>query len=183
MMTNQNKLSVREIETNDFQNIIDYFLNTDKNFLLAMGVDESKLPGRQEWVKLLLNEFELPVKKKKLYYTIWLLNDKPVGHSNINKIIFGEEAYMHLHMWHPEERQKGIGLAFMKLSLRFYFDSFKLKKLFCEPSAKNTPPNKTLEKLGFDFIEQLDIIPGWLNFFQTVNRWGMDLNKYKTLYG
>jgi [ribosomal protein S5]-alanine N-acetyltransferase len=182
-MINQNKLSVREINESDFENIIDYFLNADKNFLLAMGVDESKLPERQEWLKLLSDEFELPVKKKKLYYIIWLLNDEPLGHSNINKIIFGEEAYMHLHMWHPEKRQKGIGLEFMKMSLRLYFDKFELKKLFCEPYAKNPAPNKTLERLGFDFIEQHDTTPGWLNFFQTVNRWDMDLNKYKTLYG
>jgi RimJ/RimL family protein N-acetyltransferase len=69
----------------------------------------------------------------------------------------------------------------MKMSLRLYFDKFELKKLFCEPYAKNPAPNKTLERLGFDFIEQYDTTPGWLNFFQTVNRWGMDLNKYKTL--
>jgi [ribosomal protein S5]-alanine N-acetyltransferase len=180
---NQHKLSVREIEANDFESIVDYFLQADKNFLFALGVDVHKLPGREEWLKLLFYEFKQPIKKKKFYYLIWLLNGKPIGHSNINKIIFGEEAYMHLHMWCPEKRQQGIGLAFMKLSLRFYFDNFKLKKLFCEPNAKNLATNKTLEKLGFDFITQLDTTPGWLNFFQTVNRWGMDLNKYKTLYG
>jgi [ribosomal protein S5]-alanine N-acetyltransferase len=180
---NQNKLSVREIETTDFESIVDYFLLADESFLLAMGVDVSKLPRREEWLKLLTDEFEQPIEKKKFYYIIWLLNDKPVGHSNINKIIFGEEAYMHLHMWHSEKRQKGIGLAFMKMCLGIYFNKFELKKLFCEPYAKNPSPNKTLERLGFDCIAQLDTTPGWLNFFQTINRWCMDLSKYKTLYG
>jgi RimJ/RimL family protein N-acetyltransferase len=78
---------------------------------------------------------------------------------------------MHLHLWKPGERKKGLGTAFVKQTLPFYFNNLQLKNLFCEPNAHNTAPNKTLEKVGFRFIKQHITTPGWLNFEQPVNRW------------
>ncbi len=179
----QNKLSVREITENDFSAIVDYFLNADSDFLLALGVDASIMPERKAWLNLLADDYHQSVENKKFYYIIWLLDGTPVGHSNINKIIFGKEAYMHLHMWQLDNRQKGIGLQFVQMSVPYYINNFKLKNLYCEPYALNLPPNKTLQKAGFDFREQYETTPGWLNFFQKVNKWCMSNEKYKTLYG
>ena len=177
----QVKLSVRQLEVSDFENIVDYFLKSNDNFLLSMGVDISKLPSREAWLNILMSDFYLPAEKKSFYYIIWLMNNEPVGHSNINKIVLGEEAYMHLHLWQTEARKKGLGLDFLKLTLPYYFHTFKLKILYCEPSAVNAAPNKTLEKLGFDFIKSYDTIPGWINAYQTVNRWCLTEEKFKSL--
>lgn len=38
------------------------------------------------------------------------MDSNSVGHSNINKIVFANEAFMHLHMWHKQTKQKGIGV-------------------------------------------------------------------------
>jgi RimJ/RimL family protein N-acetyltransferase len=176
-----NNISVREIEKADFGSIVDYFLNADKDFLLSMGVDCSKLPKREDWLNLLADEYELPFGTKSFFYVIWQLDNMPVGHSNINKIVFGKEAYMHLHLWEPGKRGKGAGVELTKLSLPFYFDRFKLDRLYCEPSAFNLAPNRTLEKLGFEFVRQHDTIPGWINSYQTVNTWCLDVKKYQTL--
>ena len=175
-------ISVRNLEIEDHEKIVDYFLNSDKDFLISMGVDIPKLPGRQEWLDTLNSNFTLSISKKKFYYIIWLLDSKPVGHSNINKIIFANEAYMHLHMWHKQSRQKGIGVEFLRLALPYYFETFKLESLFCEPAASNTAPNKTLEKLGFDFLKSYDTVPGRITFYQTVNRWVLTKEKFKSLY-
>jgi RimJ/RimL family protein N-acetyltransferase len=183
MSMTRNDLSVRETAENDLENIVDYFLNTDKGFLTGMGVDILKLPKRNEWLKLLSFEYQQSINNKKFFYVTWLLNNIAVGHSNINKIIFCEEAYMHIHMWDSSNRQKGIGPEFIKMSLPYYFDNFKLKRLYCEPYALNPAPNNALEKSGFKFIEQYETIPGWLNFHQPVNKWYMDLEKYQLLSG
>lgn len=183
MHSSQNTLSVREIQEPDFANIVDYFLNADKDFLLMMGVDSSKLPEREKWLQLLSDEYNQPFERKKFYYVIWLLNNTPIGHSNINKIIFGEEAYMHLHIWDTQRRQKGAGVEFIKMSLPYYFDKFRLKRLYCEPSASNHAPNKTLEKSGFEFVKKYETMPGWINLFQTVNCWQLDFKKYQVLLG
>lgn len=89
---------------------------------------------------------------------------------------------MHLHLWQSQTRQKGIGLELLKLTLPYYFSTFKLENLFCEPAASNVAPNKTLEKLGFDFIQSYDTIPGWINTYQTVNRWVLTKEKINLLF-
>lgn len=147
-----------------------------------MGVDVSKLPSRQEWLDILRSNAASGIEAKMFFYMIWLLDNKPVGHSNINKIVFASEAYMHLHLWETQTRQKGMGLEFIRLTLPFYFDTFKLKNLFCEPSASNAAPNKTLKKAGFDFVKSYDTIPGWINTYQTVNRWVLTKEKYDYLF-
>jgi RimJ/RimL family protein N-acetyltransferase len=177
------KIAVRPIAESDFENIVDYFLKADKDFLAGMGVDTTKLPKREDWLKLLVNEYRQPLEKKQFFYVIWLQNNIPVGHSNINKIIFAKEAYMHLHMWGRDNRRKGAGLEFIKMSLPHYFSKFELQTLYCEPYALNPAPNKTLEKAGFEFIKTYDTTPGWINFHQSTNRWRMDLTKYKSLFG
>jgi RimJ/RimL family protein N-acetyltransferase len=174
----KNDLAIREITEPDFASMVDYFLKADIEYLAGMGVDAEKLPRREEWLQLLTDEFRKPPEKKGFFYVIWLLNNVPVGHSNINKIIFGEEAYMHLHLWSADIRQKGMGFEFIKMSLPYYFEKFKLKRLYCEPYAFNPAPNKTLKKLGFDFLKEYDTIPGWINLHQTVNKWCLDVDKY-----
>jgi RimJ/RimL family protein N-acetyltransferase len=170
--------SVREMTKNDIQSIIDYFLESSPEFLRGMGADVNKLPGKEEWSKIILGDFEKQAESKKLYYVIWQLNDIPVGHSNINDIIFGKEAYMHVHLWHPDNRNKGDGSYFIKESLIYYFKIFKLQKLFCQPYALNPAPNKTLHNIGFEFIKKYETIPGWLNFKQFVNLWVLDRNRF-----
>jgi hypothetical protein len=170
--------SVREMTMTDVNLIIDYFLESSPEFLRGMGVDINKFPGKKVWSKIILDDFEQPVEHKTLYYVIWQINDIPVGHSHINNIIFGEEAYMHLHLWHSDSRKKGDGSYFIKKSLVYYFQKFKLQKLFCQPYALNPAPNKTLHNAGFKFIKKYETIPGWLNFKQFVNLWVLDSDRF-----
>ncbi|NQY07065.1 MAG: GNAT family N-acetyltransferase, partial [Flavobacteriaceae bacterium] len=119
--------------------------------------------------------------KKESYALIWLVDNIPVGHSNVNKIVYGQEAYMHLHLWNQTTRKKGMGTELVKRSIPFYFKNLKLKELFCEPYAKNKAPNKTLEKVGFTFIKEHETIPGSLNSLQTVKRWRFSEEKLNEL--
>ena len=162
----------------DVNLIIGYFLEASPEFLRGMGADINRLPGKDEWVKIILDDLMQPVECKKFYYVIWQINDTPVGHSNINDIVFGAEAYMHIHLWNAVNRKKGDGSFFIKESLAYYFQKFKLRKLFCQPYALNIAPNKALQKVGFEFIRKYETIPGWLNFNQLVNLWVLDSDRY-----
>ncbi|HWY34787.1 MAG TPA: GNAT family protein, partial [Nitrosopumilaceae archaeon] len=108
-----------------------------------------------------------------------LLNNKNIGHSNVNKIVFGEEAHMHLHIWSEDVRKKGVGAELVKLTIPYFFENLKLKKLYCEPYALNQAPNKTLQKVGFEFVKKYRTTPGWLNFEQEVNLWVIYPDKFK----
>ena len=91
-------LSVREMTLSDIEHIVDYFVNADDDFLTGMGADKSKLPKREEWIKKLQLEHNKSYSEKEFYYIIWCIDDLPVGHSNINNIVFGQTATMHLHL-------------------------------------------------------------------------------------
>ena len=173
--------SVREIQKGDIPALTRYWLDADTAFLTGMGVDLDKLPGKEEFETMLSEQLEQPYEVKGSYCIIWEIDGKPVGHSNINKIIFGEEAYMHLHIWEAGVRQKGTGTAFVKLTLPYFFKNYQLKKLYCEPYALNPAPNKTLEKAGFQFLKKYITTPGWLNFEQEVNLWEMSFERFKDL--
>lgn len=175
------RLSVREQRLEDIQKIVEYFLNADHNFLLNMGVDASKLPSKQEWIDALTRNYYLDNDEKSIYYIIWLIKDKPVGHCNINKIVLKDKAYLHLHLWQSITRHKGLGAKFLKLSIPFFFEIFKLKKLYCEPYALNAAPNKTLHKLGFDLLSTYETVPGSINFKQQVNRWCLTEEKWQLI--
>lgn len=177
----ETELSVRELQQSDINLIADYWLKSDKSFMEAMGVDVTKIPAREQWFEMLMEQISLPIEEKKSYCIIWLVNDKPIGHSNINKIVFGKEAYMHLHIWETTKRKKGVGVDLVKLTLPYFFKNYKLEKLYCEPYALNPAPNKTLEKIGFEFVKTYATTPGWINFEQQVNLWQLTYEKFKAM--
>ncbi len=178
----ENKISAREIQEQDIEPIINYWLNASDEFMTGMGVDLTKMPTREQWRNFLHEQLSQSYKEKKSYCIVWLLNDQPVGHSNISKIIFGKEAFMHLHLWNKDTRQKGLGTDLVKKTLPYYFNNMELQTLYCEPYALNPPPNKTLKRVGFDLVKAYTCIPGWLNFEQEVNLWEMKREKFE-VYG
>ncbi len=177
----QDLLSVRELQHRDIELLVQYWLSADPAFLTSMGVDLSKMPSKEEWVTMLSEQVAQPYPEKKSYAVIWQVDGKAIGHSNVNKIIFGEEAYMHLHMWNTGLRKKGFGTELVKLSLPYFFKNLQLKKLYCEPYALNPAPNNVLEKVGFTFLREYITIPGFLNFEQPVKLWELTLEQYKKL--
>jgi RimJ/RimL family protein N-acetyltransferase len=174
-------LSVRPLQEEDIAPLTNYWLSASPEFLTGMGVDLQKMPRPEEWSMMLNEQLQTPVRDKKSYCIIWLENDIPVGHSNISKITFGKEAYMHLHLWNNASRKKGNGTAFVKMTLPFYFNNYHLEKLYCEPYALNPAPNKTLAKAGFTFVKKYTCVPGILNFEQEVNLWEMSRETFYKL--
>ncbi|HYG51000.1 MAG TPA: GNAT family protein [Flavobacteriales bacterium] len=165
-------LSVREIQLSDIPLLCSYWFDATPEYMRGMGVDLSKMPTRQEWVDMLTEQIETKnYADKKAYCMIWLQDGGPVGHSNINKIVFADHAYMHLHLWNAGSRKKGVGTAFVKLTVPHFFEKYQLKHLYSEPYALNPAPHRTLEKAGFRFVKEYTCVPGWINFEQRVKLW------------
>lgn len=178
---NENLLSVREMREEDVELIVQYWLNADSAFLKGMGVDLDKVPGGEQLTEMLSAQLSQSYEEKQSYCMIWLVDGRAVGHSNVNKIVFGEEAYMHLHLWDPAARGKGFGTALVKMTLPYFFNNLKLKKLNCEPYALNPAPNNTLAKIGFGFVQEYVTVPGWINFEQAVKRWELTREQFLAL--
>lgn len=175
-------LNVREIEERDISLLANYWYLSDDDFLTRMGVDLKKMPTREDFSEMIQKQIKTPVEKKVAYALIWEVDMIPVGHSNINKITYGTEAYMHLHIWKSGLRKKGLGPQLVIKSLPFYFQRFELKNLICEPRAINPGPNKTLEKVGFELERTYVTIPGSINFEQEVNCWKMSRSRFNDMY-
>lgn len=174
-------LSIQELKQEYIDDLIHYWLASDAEYMTSMGVDMTKMPTREEWVQFLSRQLNQNYTEKESYALIWLLNGNPIGHSNISKIKFGDHAFMHLHLWNSERRQKGIGMKLLKLSIPHYFNNMQLQTLYCEPYALNPAPNKLLNKIGFKFLKEYTGIPGWLNFEQPVNVWELTKENFLRL--
>lgn len=173
-------LTIREATVKDIDLIADYWLKSDKDFLVSMGVDLNKLPERAFFHDLLAGQFTAPYKQKQSYALIAELQGEQIGHCNVNQITFGIEATMHLHLWNSTHRKQGLGSRMVALSLPLFFENLELQTIWCEPYAHNPAPNKTLEKSGFEFEKKYRTIPGSLNFEQEVNRWKLTREKYSS---
>jgi RimJ/RimL family protein N-acetyltransferase len=167
-------LTVREMMSSEVNIIIQYFQDSTPEHLETLSVDPSRLPPAQSWRERLQRECTLPIEQRTMMLVIWLSDDQPVGFSTSDKIRYGEQAHMHLHVTEPERRHQGTGVECVRRSADIYFERLKLKRLFCEPNAFNVPPNRTLQKAGFKYLKTHMTVPGPLNFRQAVTRWVME---------
>lgn len=159
------------MQSADIPHIVHYWLGASPGYLQGMGVDLTKMPAREQWETMLSAQLTQDYPDKNSYCIILEADETAIGHCNVNKIVFGQEAYMHLHLWDETNRKQGMGAALVRLAIPCFFEKLKLQKLCCEPWALNLAPNKTLEKIGFRFVKSHTTIPGYLNFEQEVNLW------------
>ncbi len=163
--------AVRPMQFADTHLIIDYFHSASPEFLNTLGVDPSRLPERKQWQAIFERVFARPIEERNFFAILWEIEEQPAGWSSADKIIFGEEAYMHLHILRSDKRRAGNGTFFVKESAKIYFDTLRISRLYCEPYAFNVAPNRTLQAAGFKYIKTHETVPGPLNFHQPVTRW------------
>lgn len=166
--------SLREMSLDETLLMIRYFREGSPEFLRGMGADPSKLPLEADWFDALQRDFSNSLDQREFFYLVWLAHDEPIGHCNLNKIVFGMEAFLHLHIWVAKHRRQGCASRLLPKSITTFFDRFELKHLYCEPYAKNAGPNTVLPKLGFHFERSYVTTPSAITFSQTVNRWRID---------
>lgn len=164
----------RELRLAETRSMVRYFLDADLDYLRGMGVDPAKMPSEDNWLALLEEDYSRPLEERQFYYVAWEADGVPVGHCNINKIVFGHSAYLHLHIWDAGHRRSGCATTLLTPSIQHFFERFELDQLFCEPYAENPAPNKALPKAGFTLVKSYETTPGWITFHQPVNLWVLD---------
>ena len=170
-MTEKPSLRVREMQLAEVEIRFNYFHDASDEHLRTLGVDRTLLPTRDAWRALYEQDYARPIRERDIYSLVWELDDRPVGFSSVDQIVFGKEAFMHLHILSPMRRNSGLGTEFVKESARIYFQVLELERLFSEPNAFNVAPNRTLQRAGFRYLFTHETTPGPLNFPQTATRW------------
>ena len=165
---------VRAMTLDEVGHIIDYFHSSAPEHLEMMGVDPTRLPSPAAWRDRFARELTLPPAERSVLMVIWLDGERCIGFSTADKITFGDQAHMHLHIIEPGRRGQGGGVECVRRSAAFYFETLRLKRLFSEPNAFNIAPHRTLQKAGFKYVKTHMTVPGPLNFHQAVTQWVLE---------
>jgi len=148
-------LVVREMEHAEAGLIVDYFHSATPEHLEVLGVDPTRLPTPEHWRRRYETEGGLPYRERSTVLVLWELGGVAFGFSTADKIRFGVQANMHLHIVDPEQRRAGLGSECVRRTAAIYFDVLELERLFCEPNAFNIAPNRTLQRAGFTAARRL----------------------------
>lgn len=167
-------LSVREMRIEDADIRIGYFHDSTDEHLARLGVNRSLLPTRAQWRSHYELDAARPVPERQEYSLLWLRNSDIVGFSSTDRITFGEEAFMHLHLLDGDLRNAGLGTEFVRQSARTYFEVLQLDRLYCEPNALNVAPNRTVQAAGFRYLFSHHATPSPINMPQISTRWVLD---------
>jgi RimJ/RimL family protein N-acetyltransferase len=168
------KPEVREMQLDEVDLRINYFHHSSDDYLRRLGVARDRLWTPEAWWSFYQEDYARPLRDRENYSVVWELDGRTVGFSSADRIVFGQEAFLHLHMVEPELRRKGLGAEFVAMSAERYFRALELEQLFSEPNAFNTAPNRTLQRAGFRYLFTHEAQPGPMNFLQVTNRWVMD---------
>jgi RimJ/RimL family protein N-acetyltransferase len=168
------RLTIREMRLSEVSVRIDYFHDASDEYLRVLGVDRTLLPTREAWRAFYEEDYGRPIRDRLNYSLVWQLDGKVVGFSSTDRIDFGNEAFMHLHVVEAGLRSNGLGTQFVRLSAQAYFTSLELQRLFCEPNAFNIAPNRTLQRAGFRYLFTHEAQPSSINFPQATTRWVLD---------
>lgn len=171
---NEPRMAVREMELADVDYRIDYFHNASDEYLRGLGVDRARLPSREQWHAFYEEDYAKPIAERANYSLLWVLDDQIVGFSTTDRIVFGVEAFMHLHVAEESLRGRGLGSRFVRASTAVYFDVLALQRIFSEPNAFNVAPNRALQNAGFTYLFSHETTPGPYNLFQVTTRWVLE---------
>jgi RimJ/RimL family protein N-acetyltransferase len=162
---------VRPLRLDEIGLRVDYLRDASDEYLLKLGADRNLFPSRADWLAFYEEDFAQPLAERETYNLAWELDGRLVGFSSTDKIEFGEQAFMHLHIVEAPNRRRGLGTEFVRLSVDEYFRALELKRLFCQPNAYNVAPNRTLQRAGFRYLFSAQMQPSAINFVQPVTRW------------
>jgi len=165
------QLIVREMQLSEVDIRINYFHDASDEYLRMLGVDRALLPTRDAWRAFYEEDCARPIQHRVNYSLVWECNGVVVGFSSTDRIDFGNEAFMHLHILAARRRSTGLGARFVRMSTRAYFEILELNRLFCEPNAFNVAPNRTLQRAGFHYLFTHEAQPSSINFPQVTTRW------------
>jgi RimJ/RimL family protein N-acetyltransferase len=172
-------ITVRPMQLSEVEFVSDYFNDSTPEHLEKLGVDPSRIPRPSLWREQAADDFARCVQERRFYFVVWEHEGRRIGFSSIDKIKYGEHAFMHLHIVSPNDRAVGWGRIAVRKSIEIYLDQFQLRRLYCEPNAFNEAPNRTLQSAGFKYIKTHMTVPGPLNFHQAVNQWLLEAKSFR----
>jgi RimJ/RimL family protein N-acetyltransferase len=165
------ELQVRPMGVADIDMRIRYFHEASDAHLELLGVDRTRLGALRAWRRSFEEGLDRPLAARTDVGLVWEAAGEAIGFSTAERIVFGDSAYMHLHLLRSEHRRKGYGTELVRRSARMYVELFELERLYSEPHAFNLAPNRTLQAAGFRYVSTQRTRPSPVNVEQVTNLW------------
>ena len=117
-----NNLKVHEMTVVEHMLVADYWSNASDSYLLALGVDKSKMPARTVWVEALTAQCAQSLSRRHNFYLGWERDGDLVGHSNVSPFEYGKSGMIHMHIWDEVNRGQGIAKICLAETMKMFFD-------------------------------------------------------------
>src|SRR5579871_1894479 len=121
----QMEIEAREMVAGEIDIVIDYFHSSTPEHLEMLGVDPTRLPPKEVWKDRFRQLLATPIEARSGFHVTWLADNRVVGFSSCDKIVFGDRANMHLHVTQPEHRKRGVGTQCVLQTVEIYFRTLK----------------------------------------------------------
>jgi len=167
-------MTVRELGADEIDLRIRYFHEASDADLLRMGVDRPRMPAPDVWAAAYAADAAHGRAERTTSSLAWELDGAVVGFASLDRITYGDEAFFHLHLLDAQQRHRGLGTPFVRLSAVRFVELFALRRLLAEPNALNVAPNRTLQRAGFRYVCTHETVPGPFHPRQPVTRWVLD---------
>lgn len=139
-------VSVRVFQHEDIAPLVDYWTGSTEEFWRLRGVDKAKLKSRDQFIAAYEELFESKGGVPSIA-TI-LLRGQAVGVHSLTDIVPGDSAVFHAHIWHEENRHRGIAVYSYLKGSEFFFNTLGLKKIIFKTPKLNLGANRLKEKIG-----------------------------------
>ena len=136
-----------------------------------MCVDKTQLPSSSDLNARLTKLLDTPLPDRASDPLIWEVDSKAVGLTNLNAIERGKQADIHLHLFDPHSRGKGLGRRLFMMSVQKYFQRHGLAKIVCQPASANPGPTGLMRALEIPVARTYLTKPSMICFEHEVNRY------------
>lgn len=143
---NQKVFTVRSLESQDVDAIVNYWVNGNKKIFEDMGIDLSRFPTKVEREKFFHQLVNNDPKKGESHLIVGVVDNEVFGYALFNHIHPGQDCQGHLHIISPHLRRQGITSTLMIDHIKAVVDLLNVKKIFLEPSSQNPGINRLLQK-------------------------------------
>jgi hypothetical protein len=96
-----------------------------------------------------------------------------IGFSTADKIVFGQEAFMHLHIVNPDLRQIGYGTKCVEETVKSILRPSSCNGFSASRMRSISGRTELFSARVSKYVKTHQTVPGSLNYHQAVIRWGL----------
>jgi RimJ/RimL family protein N-acetyltransferase len=170
------ELVLRDLEPDDIDALVDYWIDADPAYLDFLGVDREKLGSDDDVRRRFASLIRTGDPDQERVAFVSTLDGVVTSYTNFH-FVSPEENYMHAHVIRPSARGKGMASSSFANLMRVVFAEFpRVENLLFVTQPHNDRINHLLTRAGLTgelrWYDEPDGLPrpGWFNVFTLTRR-------------